>query len=584
LAGSWNCFAYYLVIPAKAGTQAAPKLAASRVVGKPASLAFSDIAASDPTWDRLGPRLRGDDKVVLGPDQLTTRVPKTFAGQQCAFAGMTKWSAAPCPDLARRAASPAAALPTRRRYIPAPMKLRLKILLLALLPLAAALCLIAWAVVHQEHELLARERAAVQRAYMEARRDELRHYVELAVSNVRPLYERAAGQDDAQRQAAAAQALQLIAQLDYGTDGYFFVYDLQGRALMHSRQPELVGHDLWELRDPNGELTIQQLIAQAKAGGGFVEYLWRQPSSDRVAPKLGYVVALPQWNWMLGTGLYLDGIQATLAQLEGEARANVERTLWLIGGIALAALLLISASGLALNLSEQRAAEHKLRALAHQVVRLQEQERAHLARELHDGLSQRMVSIKLLVESAQHDARPELLQQAAQRLGDSLNEVRRISHRLRPALLDTLGLPAALQHLAQEFDESGAVQAGASVEGTPRALPEVVNTVLFRVAQEALTNVAKHAAARHVALTLEFPVEGGVAMRVLDDGRGFDPEAAQDQDTDGDAGIGLRNMYERLASIGGRLELQSRPGHGTQVEAVIDAAQLAQLARDNPAS
>jgi two-component system NarL family sensor kinase len=464
------------------------------------------------------------------------------------------------------------------------MKLRLKILLLALLPLAAALCLIAWAVVHQEHELLARERAAVQRAYMEARRDELRHYVELAVSNVRPLYERAAGQDDAQRQAAAAQALQLIAQLDYGTDGYFFVYDLQGRALMHSRQPELVGHDLWELRDPNGELTIQQLIAQAKAGGGFVEYLWRQPSSDRVAPKLGYVVALPQWNWMLGTGLYLDGIQATLAQLEGEARANVERTLWLIGGIALAALLLISASGLALNLSEQRAAEHKLRALAHQVVRLQEQERAHLARELHDGLSQRMVSIKLLVESAQHDARPELLQQAAQRLGDSLNEVRRISHRLRPALLDTLGLPAALQHLAQEFDESGAVQAGASVEGTPRALPEVVNTVLFRVAQEALTNVAKHAAARHVALTLEFPVEGGVAMRVLDDGRGFDPEAAQDQDTDGDAGIGLRNMYERLASIGGRLELQSRPGHGTQVEAVIDAAQLAQLARDNPAS
>ncbi|NML15370.1 cache domain-containing protein [Azohydromonas caseinilytica] len=460
------------------------------------------------------------------------------------------------------------------------MKLRLKILLLAILPLVAALCLVAWAVVHQEHELLERERTAVQRAYMEARRGELQHYVELAVSNVRPLYERSAKLDEAGRRAAAEQALQLIAQLDYGTDGYFFVYDLQGRVLMHSRQPELVGQNLWALRDPKGEPTIQRLIAQAKAGGGYVEYLWRQPSSARMAPKLGYVVALPQWDWMLGTGLYLDDIQAALTQLEGEARANVARTLWLIGGIALTALLLISASGLALNLSEQRAAEHKLRALAHQVVRLQEQERAHLARELHDGLSQHLVSIKLLVESAQRDARPELLQQAAQRLGDSLNEVRRISHSLRPALLDTLGLPAALAHLAQEFSESGAVQAGASVEGTPRALPEVVNTVLFRVAQEALTNVAKHAGAAHVALTLEFAPEGGVAMRVLDDGRGFDAEAAQEQPG---PGIGLRNMRERLTSIGGRLELQSRPGHGTQVEAVIDAARLAQLARDNPA-
>jgi two-component system NarL family sensor kinase len=460
------------------------------------------------------------------------------------------------------------------------MKLRLKILLLAILPLVAALCLVAWAVVHQERELLARERDAVQRTYMEARRDELRHYVELGLSNVRPLIERSAGRDEAARQAAKAEALRLISQLDYGTDGYFFVYDLQGRALMHSRQPELVGRDLWELRDPNGELTLQQLIARAKAGGGYVEYLWRKPSSDRVAPKLGYVVALPQWNWMLGTGLYLDAIQDTLAQLEREARANVERTLWLIGGIALAALLLISASGLALNLSEHRAAERQLRALAHQVVRSQEHERAQLARELHDGLSQHLVSIKLLVESARRDGRAELLEQAAQRLGDSLDEVRRISHRLRPALLDTLGLPAALTHLAHELDDSAGAEAGASVLGTPRALPEMVNTVLFRVAQEALTNAAKHAGARHLALTLEFADDAGVAMRVLDDGRGFDPEAVQ---SDPGQGIGLRNMRERLASIGGRLELQSRPGHGTQVEAVIAGAQLEQLARDNPA-
>lgn len=468
------------------------------------------------------------------------------------------------------------------------MRLRTKILLLAIAPLVASLCLIALAVRQQERELLAREHAAVKRAYMEARRDELRHYVDLAMSTVRPLYQQAATQDEASRRQAAAQALQRLAALDYGTDGYFFVYDLQGTVLMHSRQPELLGRNLWALRDAAGQPTIQQLIAQARAGGGFVEYLWRQPSSARMAPKLGYVVALPEWNWMMGTGLYLDGIQAALDQLDREAQANIARTMWWIAGIALGGVLLISASGLLLNLSEQRVAEHKLRALTHQLVRSQEAERAHLARELHDGISQSLVATKLLVESGQQQSRPELLQQAAERLSANLAEVRRISHQLRPALLDTLGLPAALQHLAGEFDEAGGV-AGLSarclIEGPERELPEVAATVLFRVAQEALTNAAKHAQARHLALCLDFaPVgepAGSVALRVLDDGQGFDAEAEQAHPQ---RGIGLRNMRERLASVDGTLEIQSRPGHGTQIEARIGASALALLARDNRAS
>ena len=159
------------------------------------------------------------------------------------------------------------------------MRLRTKILLLALLPLLASLVLIALAVQHQERDLARREYAMVERAYMEARRTELHNYVALAASTVQPLYERG-GNDPADRE----QALSLLASLDYGADGYFFVYDLQGRVLMHSRQPELVGQSLWELRDPQGRPTIQRLIAQARAGGGFVDYLWRQPSSGHDTP------------------------------------------------------------------------------------------------------------------------------------------------------------------------------------------------------------------------------------------------------------------------------------------------------------
>lgn len=455
------------------------------------------------------------------------------------------------------------------------MRLRTKIILLAVLPLVASLALMALAVRHQERSLAGREHAMVQRAYMQARRAELRNYVELAASTLRPLYEHG-GNDTADR----LEALRLLASLDYGEDGYFFVYDLNGTVLMHSRQAELVGRNLWDLRDPQGRLTIQELIAQARAGGGYVDYLWRKPSTGQVAPKLGYVIALERWRWMLGTGLYLDDIQAVMAQLDREASANIATTLAGIAAMAVLGVALISAAGLLLNLSEYRVADTKLRLMARQVVQSQEDERAHLARELHDGTSQALVSSKLLVESAaaalEKGERPPatLLAQALGRLNASLTEIRRISHRLRPALLDTLGLPAALEHLGSEFEGLGTAAVSVAVEGDAHELPEVVKTVLFRIAQEALTNIAKHAQAGQVAVLLRFGAEGGVALQVTDDGQGFDTEAVHSHP---ERGLGLRSMRERLASIGGQLQVESRPGHGTQIEAQVPAAELAKL-------
>ena len=450
------------------------------------------------------------------------------------------------------------------------MRLRTKIILLGVMPLVASLALIALAVHQQEHDLAQREHVLVERAYMQARRTELLHYVDLAVSTVRPLYER--GGNDA---AVREQALRLLGSLDYGADGYFFVYDLDGTVLMHSRQPELVGRNLWDLRDPQGRPTIQQLIARARAGGGYVDYLWRKPSTAQEAPKLGYVTQLERWHWMVGTGLYLDDIQATMAQLDQEASGNIATTLLWIAGIAAFGVALISASGLLLNLSEHRVADTKLRLLARQVVQSQEDERAHLARELHDGISQMLVSTKLLVESAvdaldQGGAEPAApLDGALNRLNSTLAEVRRISHRLRPALLDTLGLPAALQHLGREFEDAGAAQVNVRVEGAAAPLREEVKTVLFRVAQESLTNIAKHAAARHVDVVIGFGDDGRVRMCIADDGRGFDTPAVL---LHPERGLGLRNMRERVVSIGGMLSVNSSPGHGTQVEADVQAA------------
>ncbi|WP_295538184.1 cache domain-containing protein [uncultured Pseudacidovorax sp.] len=438
------------------------------------------------------------------------------------------------------------------------MTLRTKIIALAVLPLLAALGMVAFGLQHQSRDLHRRERLLIEQSHMAQRRSELRSYVDLGLSVIRPLYQR--GDDAATRQ----EALRLLGTLDYGNDGYFFVYDLQGHVLMHSRQPELIGQSLWDLRDSQGRYTIRDLIARARAGGGYVEYEWRKPSVGSLAPKLGYVQALDRWQWMVGTGLYLDDIQATLDALDAQTSGNVSGTLLWIAAIATLSLAAVSAGGLLLNLSEYRVAEAKLRQLARRVVQSQEEERAHLARELHDGTSQTLVSAKLLVESAvdglQREGQPvpPLLVRALQRLGEALLEVRHISHRLRPALLDTLGLPAALERLVDEAGGAGPTVA-LQVTGDARALSAEAKTALFRVAQEALTNIQKHAGAAHVDLHLHVDTHG-VRLTVTDDGLGFDVEAAQ---ADPHRGLGLRHMRERMEAAGGRLRLQSAPGHTT---------------------
>lgn len=450
----------------------------------------------------------------------------------------------------------------------ASLSLRGRLFLLALLPLLASLALIALAVRQQESELAAREHALVRASYMDARRTELRHYVDLAVSTIKPLLGQPGGRE---------RALAILSSLDYGPDGYFFVYSLDGRVLMHSRQAELIGQNLWELRDPKGRPTIQQLINQAKAGGGYVEYLWRKPSSSLLAPKLGYVVAVPQWDWMLGTGLYLDGIEATMAELERGARQNITATMLWVGAVAVFGVALISAGALALNLSEHRSAEAKLRALAREVVQSQEDERARLARELHDGVSQALVATKLLIESAQSEpaSAGRLQELALKRLNSTLSEVRHLSHALRPALLDTLGLPAALQHLAGEFDVAGGTHFHAHVEGEEVGLPEAVNTALFRIAQEALNNAARHAHATTVGVLLRFEHNGGLVLEINDDGQGFDAEAAQ---AVADQGLGLRSMRERAVALGARLSLVTSAGLGSRLTVKLAAADLARAA------
>lgn len=445
---------------------------------------------------------------------------------------------------------------------------RQKIILLALTPLILALCAITLAVRYQAGLLAQQQRDLVQLAYVNSKEAELRHYVKLAARSIDALY--ASGRTDAQ---TLSQAKAILATLDYGDDGYFFVYDTHGVNLVHPRQPELVGRDLWELRDIQGNPTIQRLIARALSGGGLERYLWEKPSTHTVVPKLGYVVSLPRWGWVLGTGIYLDDVDAVVNKIDAQVSKNIQYTLLWIAAIAAASVLLIALCGLALNFSEYRVADAKLKVLAQRVVTSQEDERARLSRDLHDGISQWLVSIKLQVESglAHLSLTPPSLalarrafDRAAQQLNDVLGEVRRISHDLRPALLDDLGLAAAIERLAREFSVDTGVPVDFKAEGNTDELSEVRKTVVFRIAQEALTNISRHAAANMVYLTLAGE-QRMVRLTISDNGHGFNAELIAQNPK---RGIGLRNMHERAESVGGKLALVSSPS-GTQLTATL---------------
>jgi len=453
------------------------------------------------------------------------------------------------------------------------MRLKTKIMLLAVTPLLASAGLIVFAQHQQEQLLSQRQAALVRSAYLDAARGELRHFTALALSTVSPLYN--TGRDDDE---IKQQAMRQLAALDYGSDGYFFLYNFDGVNLMHPRQPELVGRNLLKLRDENGQFPILQMRDLARTGGGFVEYSWNKPSTELPAAKIAYVTPLERWNWWFGTGLYVDDIDRVVAQLDRELASSTNATMRRIALIMSVGLLLVVGGGLWLSMHELRLADAKLTLLARQVVESQEAERAHLSRELHDGTSQTLVSVKLLTEAALERLGPEptavrtALARAVHRLQDALLEVRQMSHRLRPVMLDTLGLPSALAQLADEMWGLSSTRFEMQVEGEPIDLPDAVKTVLFRVTQEVLNNIQKHSMASRVELHLKY-AHDGVQLQVRDNGRGFDTEAIVRHPSQG---IGLRNLRERLASIDAQLELASRPGQ-TLVTAWVPEAAIARF-------
>jgi signal transduction histidine kinase len=223
-----------------------------------------------------------------------------------------------------------------------------------------------------------------------------------------------------------------------------------------------------------------------------------------------------------------------------------------------------SRAAVAVDLSE-RVARDALR----RVVAAQELERRRLARELHDETGQALTSMLLGLHAVEEQAGDEAVRKAIAHVRElvvsTLRDVRRLAVELRPKALDDFGLVAALERLSQTVSEQSGIAVDFEASLGSERLPAEVETALYRIVQESLTNVVKHAQARHVSVLLTRRNAAAAAV-IEDDGRGFDPSAARD------GGFGLEGMRERVLLLDGRFELETSPGSGTTLAVEVPVA------------
>jgi PAS domain S-box-containing protein len=216
-----------------------------------------------------------------------------------------------------------------------------------------------------------------------------------------------------------------------------------------------------------------------------------------------------------------------------------------------------------------KASYEELRLLAGHLQDIREEERTNMAREIHDELGQQLTGIKMDISWL--NRRPDLNDKVArdkirsvlELVDGTVNTVRRLAAELRPSILDDLGLAEALEWHSRQFERRSGVRISFIQFGEKQPVPSLVATGLFRIYQEALTNVARHAGASSVTAVLDSD-EKNVVLTISDDGKGFDAMGVESKKT-----LGLLGMKERALMMGARYEFTSQPGHGTMIQVAV---------------
>lgn len=445
-----------------------------------------------------------------------------------------------------------------------------KLTLLAAVPLILAVAAIAVLVAVQARALAEREITTLETQLIEAKKAELRNYVTQARNGFYFIYGSAAPDDEPAKQ----QVAQIFSAMIYGDEGQFFVYDYDGNQLVSPRQTERINQNWSGQTDSEGTAITDELIRIARDGAGYHTYLWPKPSTGEEARMITYVTSFPSWRWAVGTGVYIDDVLASVASARADVEARVQETFFYIGAITLTALLAVFGTGMLINLRERRLADAKLKRLTQRVFDAQEEERGRVARELHDGISQILVGVRYALDNARRrlergdEKAADPLNKGIESLGQAISEVRRISRDLRPGVLDDLGLGPAIKTLAEEFEARTGITCAFETVVFRNRLDNEAKIALYRIAQEALTNVERHSGATRV----EIDIRGhrrGATLAITDNGKGLSASRSALS-----PGLGLRNMQERMEQLGGQLSIRDIKAGGTTIEATVPLSHM----------
>ena len=239
--------------------------------------------------------------------------------------------------------------------------------------------------------------------------------------------------------------------------------------------------------------------------------------------------------------------------------------------------------GFSIDVTARRQTEAELRDLSGRLIAAQEEERSRVARELHDGLNQRMALLSIELEQLGPEIeKPRALRHRVQKLQEQVQEIsadiHRLSYKLHPSKLDHLGLASAIQSLCKELTDTGKLRVDLQQKGLRSDIPKDVTLCVFRIAQEALRNCSRHSGA-HSAQVLLHQTSGAILLSVSDNGCGFDPESELVK-----KGLGFISMKERLRLVNGKLQIFSQPMRGTRIEALVPLKQTQEVVPKNQTS
>jgi len=224
--------------------------------------------------------------------------------------------------------------------------------------------------------------------------------------------------------------------------------------------------------------------------------------------------------------------------------------------------------GTSVDITQRRLAEEALSTVSQKLIEAHEEERTHIARELHDDISQRLTLVTLRLDDLKKSASSSVaivdqVSAVSQQIGELMSDVQALSHRLHPSKLELLGLEAAATAFCHELSKRHGVKIDVDVRNITDALPPEVALCLYRVLQEALQNVVKHSESSQTYVSLNGQADD-IRLTVKDSGAGFDPH-----DAIRGRGLGLSSMSERLKAVGGQLSIHSTKGRGTLIQAVV---------------